>query len=428
MQEPTASFLPQAISGLGLVFFIFLAWCLSSNRGKIDWRLVRASLILQLVLAVTILWTTPGYWVFETLGAMFNTVIEFVNVGSEFVFSVHSKPGELNFPPSDLLVRAFAFGVMPTVIFFSSLMAVLYHLGIMQMVTGALAYLMQKTLRTSGAESLAVAANVFIGQTEAPLVVRPYLAGMTRSEMHALMVAGFSTVSGGLLVVYVGMGVDAVHLLTASVISAPASLLVAKIIVPETETPETNSATTAQVTMKAANTIEAAASGASEGMKLAINIVAMLIAFLGLIAMSDAIVQWCGTWFGFVGENEWTLAKTLGYGFSPIAWMMGIPAAECLNSGQLLGLKIFANEFIAYERLGSWMQNENQFSTRTAVIMTYALSGFSNFASIGIQIGGIGSLVPERRGELATFGLRAMLGGAITCCMTGCVAGLLTTV
>lgn len=416
----------QAISFAGLGVFICITWILSTNRTKIDWRLVVTGIGLQLAFALAILWTTPGRWLFESLGDLFNQILSFVSSGSNFAFRLNPPATSDSFPDPELLMSSFAFGVMPTVIFFSSLMSILYHFGVMQRVVGVLARLMQKTLRTSGAESLAVAANVFIGQTEAPLVVRPYLYSMTRSELNALMVGGFSTISGGLLAVYAGMGINPGHLLTASVISAPASLIVAKMLIPETQSSTTRGRTIESPRPETTNALEAATVGATDGMKLAINIIAMLIAFLGLIAMLDSVVQWIGAFFGYRDEMAVTLSDLIGIICSPIAFCMGIPSHECLLSGQLIGLKIFANEFIAYERLSSVASGDSALTPRTVVILTYALSGFSNFASIGVQIGGISSLAPERRSDLARLGLRAMVGGVIVCCMTGCIAGLLT--
>jgi len=419
-------YLQQMISLAGLIMLTGLAYLFSVNRKSVDWRLVAIGITLQLLFAVTILWTVPGQWLFKTIGNAFNAVLGFVSSGSDFVFRFSPPDSTDQFPPPDLLMRSFAFGVMPTVIFFSALMSILYHFGIIQRVVGSLAFVMQRTLRTSGSESLSVAANVFVGQTEAPLVIKPYLPTMTRSELNALMVGGFSTISGGLLAVYAGMGIDPGHLLTASVISAPASLLVAKILVPEAQTSTTSGRRIQSPAASSHNWIEAATVGATDGMKLAINIIAMLIAFLGLIAMADAVVQWIGGFAGYTSENALTLSGIIGYLCAPVAFMMGIPSNEALIGGQLIGIKIFANEFIAYERLSGLISQGDAISARTTIILTYALSGFSNFASIGVQIGGIASLAPERRSELAALGLRAMIGGAIVCCMTGCVAGFLT--
>lgn len=417
----------QAISGVGIFLLILIAWLMSSDRTKINWRLVGIALLLQFVFALVIILTPPGEWLFKSIGNAFVQLLDFVSDGSSFVFSVNSERGEQEMPPPAVLLRTFAFGVMPTVIFFSSLMAILYHLGVMQWIVYVLAKVMQKTLGTSGAESLAAAANVFVGHTEAPLVVRPYIGGMTHSELHALMVGGFATISGGLLAVYVGMGIDPSHLLTASVISAPASLLISKILRPETQTPQTSGQVSIKNESEAVNALEAAAIGATEGLKLALNIVAMLIAFLALIALADALLREAGHLLGFVNEWEWSIAKLLGYAFAPIAFIMGIEWKDCIPAGELLGLKMVANEFIAFEKLGSWTAENSEvvLEKRSQIILTYALSGFSNFGAIGIQIGGIGGLAPERRSDLARFGVRAMIGGALACCMTACIAGLL---
>lgn len=414
----------RLISGLGLFGFLALAWLLSVDRKAVDWRLVAGGVLLQLALAAAVLWTAPGLWFFDRLGDAFVGLLEMAEAGSGFVFSVYPREGDGEFPPPVLLLRTFAFGVLPTVVFFASLMAVLYHLRLVQPVVSAMAWAMRRTLGTSGAESLAAAANVFVGQTEAPLVVRPYIPGMTASELHALMVGGFATISGGLLAVYVGMGIDPGHLLTAAVISAPAGLVVSKVIRPETGEPQTAGGATAGHRPESANVIEAAAAGASEGMKLAINIVAMLIAFLALLALADGLVGAAGR---LVGQDGWSVSRLLGYAFAPAALMMGVPWKDCLPAGELLGLKMAVNEFIAYERLGAWSAEGSpvELSERSRVILTYALSGFSNFGAIGIQLGGIGGLAPERRADLARFAMRAMLGGAIACCMTACVAGVL---
>jgi len=316
-----------------------------------------------------------------------------------------------------------AFGVLPTIIFFSSLMAILYHYGVMQKLVSSLAWVMQRTLKTSGAESLAAATNVFVGHTEAPLVIRPYISNLTISELNAVMVGGFATISGGLLAVYAGLGIDPGHLLTASVISAPAGLLIAKILQPETEQPETTGSIKVDIPRQGVNVIEAAAIGASDGLKLALNVGAMLIAFLALMHMMDAFIGWVGMQ---LGQNDWSLATALGYSFWPFAFLMGIPANECLAAGELLGLKTFMNEFVAFEQFGTWMKEESpRLSLRSQAIMTYALSGFANFGAIGIQIGGIGGIAPDRRSDIARLGLRAMIGGAIACSMTACIAGIL---
>ena len=416
---------------------IFLAWLMSSHKRNVPWRMIFGGLALQFALAIFILWTRPGQWMFQAAGDFFVHLLAYVEEGSLFVFGVHPREGDPELPPSFILLRSFAFGVLPTVIFFSSLMSVLYWLGVMQRIVRVMAIIMQKTLGTSGAESLAAAANVFVGHTEAPLVVRPYIPGMTRSELNALMVGGFSTISGGLLAAYAGMGIDVGHLITASVISAPAALLIAKVMQPESDTPETLGEVKIHVERRGVNVIEAAAIGASDGMKLALNIGAMLIAFLALLALLDGIISFSGTIVGWIGwrlqfaeqgwDPNWSLSAALGYAFAPIAWLMGIEAKDCLPAGELLGVKMVGNEFIAYHKLGLWLQDDSkvQLSERSQYILTYALSGFSNFGAIGIQIGGIGGIAPTRSSDLAQLGLRAMLGGALACCMTACVAGIL---
>jgi CNT family concentrative nucleoside transporter len=322
--------------------------------------------------------------------------------------------------PSFLLVRSFAFGVLPSIIFFSALMSLLYHFGVMQFVVKIFAVIMQKTLNTSGAESLSTAANIFVGQTESPLIIRPYVATMALSELMAIMVGGFATVAGGVMAAYVSFGIDAGHLMAASVISAPATLVIAKIMQPEVDEPQTRGRVILSVEHVAANALEAVAIGASDGLKLALNVGAMLIAFLAMIAMFNAIIGWTGSWFG----ASWSLEAALGYVFAPFAWLMGIERNDCFKVGELLGIRMAANEFVAYVQLGE-LKAAGGLSPRSVAITTYALCGFANFSSIGIQIGGIGAMAPSRQGDLARLGLRAMIGGTLACFMTACVAGML---
>jgi concentrative nucleoside transporter, CNT family len=301
-------------------------------------------------------------------------------------------------------------------------------LGVMQVVVRGVAFVMQKSLGTSGPETLAAAANIFVGQTEAPLVVKPYLASMTRSELNALMVGGFATITGSLIAGYASMGVEAGHLITASVISGPAALLIAKLMVPDDEGAVVESSLAIESGSNSVNLIGAAVDGASDGMKLALNIAAMLIAFLALIAMADFALGQAGALFGLVdssGTPTLTITNILGYAFAPVAWLIGVPWSEAMDGGKLLGIKMFANEFVAYQQLGEMIHREQPISDRTKYLMTYALCGFSNFCSIGIQIGGIGSLAPGRRNDLAQLGFRAMIGGTLACLMTACVAGIL---
>ena len=412
----------QYIAAFGYFVMIFLTWLMSAHRKRFPWRVVLGGTLLQVVFAWLTLRTVWGRRFFENAGQCFNTLMDFVDEGNVKVFGDSFRD------------HYFAFKVLPTIIFFSALMSVLYHLGIMQFVIRILGFIMQVTLRTSGAESLSAAANIFVGQTEAPLVVRPYIARMTRSELMAIMVGGFATVAGGVMALYVGWGIDAGHLMTASVISAPAGLLVAKILQPEVDTPETMGLSQRSMPRDTSNLIEAATNGAADGLKLALNVGAMLIAFLGLIAMVDYGLTHGSAWaFESLGHKDWqplSMSRILGVAFSPIAWLMGVEWKECQTVGYLLGLKMVATELVAYEHLDVLMGDASAgvaptLSPRASVISTYALCGFSNFASIGIQIGGIGAMAPERRLDLTQLGMRAMLGGTLACCMTACVAGIL---
>ncbi len=421
----------RLICVLGLMVFIALAWAISNDRRRFPWRVVFGGLFLQVSLAFLVLRTQSGRFLFDRLGDGFSAVMESVKSGSGFLFST----GEDN-PLGDTLLGTFAFGVLPTVIFFSSLMSILYYTGLMQRLVWAMAWVMRFTLGTSGAETLAAAANVFVGHTEAPLVVRPYLATMTRSELNAMMTGGFATVTGGLLGVYAGMGIDISHLLTASVISAPAALLIAKVMVPESEPEKVSAEMQISAPSQHVNMIGAAVEGASDGLKLALNVGAMLIAFLALIALVDVLLGYGCTLLGSAGSTlgiidagampQITLGMILGYVCWPFAWLLGIPAGECADAGRLIGLKTVANEFIAYDALGKMEADaESGISQRTVTVLTYALAGFSNFGAIGIQVGGIGGLEPSRKKDLAQLGLRAMFGGLLACCMTGAIAGLL---
>lgn len=419
---------------LGLVVFVLIAWLISEDRRRFPWRVVIGGLTLQLALALFVLRTSLGVNLFDAIGRGFERVMGTVSAGTGFLFNAGEDAS---------LLTTFAFGVLPTVIFFSSLMSVLYHIGIMQKVVGALAVVMRATLGTSGVETLAASANVFVGHTEAPLVVRPYLATMTRSELCAMMVGGFATVTGGLLGVYAGMGIDISHLLTASVISAPAGLLLAKVMVPDKEevaattiSAQPQSALPPAVVSSAVpnnNLIGAAVEGASDGLKLALNVGAMLIAFLALIALVDVMLSSLSELLSYLLSRSvpvLTLGTILGYVGAPLAFLMGVPVSECIEAGRLIGLKTVANEFIAYAELGKISMAATGgcptvLSERTIVVLTYALAGFSNFGAIGIQVGGIGGLEPTRRAELAELGLKAMFGGTLACCMTGAIAGLL---
>lgn len=404
----------RLVSAFGLFVMIALAWSMSSDRRRFPWRVVLIGIVLQFAFALLTLRTAPGRILFDAMGELFTKILDFVDQGSKFVFG------------DEYAHHYFAFRVLPTIIFFSSLMSILYYLGFMQRVVQGMAWVMQRTLKTSGAESLSTAANIFVGQTEAPLVVKPYVARMTNSELMAIMIGGFATIAGGVLALYVSMGIDAGHLMTASVIAAPATLVIAKIMQPEVGQPETAGVSASSLPMTNVNLIDAAAEGASEGLKLSLNVAAMLIAFLGLMAMLDWMLASIGDFY--FGQKTWSLSAVFGFLFWPIAWVMGIPAEDCTRAGELLGLRMVTNELVAYQRLADWMHQPElgvKLAERSRVILTYALCGFANFGSIGIQLGGIGAMAPERRVDLARLGLRAMLGGTLACFMTACVAGVL---
>lgn len=438
----------RLMSLLGLVAMVLLAWLLSSRRRAVPWRMVAAGIIIQWLLAAAVFqsqqWTFGGRFhggiLFAGITAFFNQVHNWVRSGSEFVFAL--RPGVNDGTEPLLLLTSFSFGVMPTVVFFAALTSVLYHLGIMQRVVAVMAWCMQKTLGTSGAESLAVAANVFIGQTEAPLLIRPYLSQLTHSELCTVMVGGFATISGGLMAAFAAMGISPGHLVTASLISAPAALVISKILEPETQQPLTRGTVHVQCPTTSANIIDAAAQGATDGLRLALNIIAMLIAFLALIAMCDTLLYLLGRAMAWLASSfveirvedwNWSLKGLLAIVFWPLAWLSGVPSSECGTAATLLGEKTVLNEFVAYVSLSKWLPApgmpegaQGVLSERTVIILTYALCGFSNFGSIAIQIGGLGALVHERRAELAQLGLRAMIGGSLACMMTACIAGTLT--
>ncbi len=399
------------ISLLGYVVMLLLAYGLSTNRQRFPWRIVLVGTVLQFILAALMINTDLGKQTFEQVGNFFEAMLASVDQGSKFVFGDNFQE------------HFFAFKILPTIIFVSTVMSILYYLGVMQIIVRAMSWGMQKTMELSGAESLAAAANVFVGQTEAPLVVRPYVATMTNSELMALMICGFATTAGGVLAAYVGMGIDAGHLLTASVIATPAALMIGKILEPEVGKPVTMGDVKLEIPVTSTNIVEAAAAGASEGLMLALNVAAMLLAFLALIALFDLGLSYLGSWLNV----QLSLGIILSWLFWPIAWLMGIETKDCSRIAELMGLKMVANEFVAYQSLGEWVKPGSgvNLSPRSIVIVTYALSGFANFGSIGIQIGGIGAMAPERRGDLASLGLRAMLGGTLATCMAACVAGFL---
>ncbi|MDE2850982.1 MAG: NupC/NupG family nucleoside CNT transporter [Acidobacteriota bacterium] len=394
---------------IGLLVIPGIAWLLSTNRFKVRWRTVATGIGIQFVLALLILKTAPGRAFFAGATEVVTGFLGFADEGSRFVFGQGFE------------LVPFAFRVLPTIIFFSSVVAVLYHLGVIQRVVKVFAVVMTKVMGTSGPESLSASANIFVGQTEAPLLIRSYVGNMTRSELMAVMTGGFATVAGGVLAAYVGMGISAGHLIAASVMSAPAALVMAKLMIPETETDKVSAKADFKVKTPWANMIDAAAQGAGDGLKLALNVGAMLLAFIALVALVNGILGPVGGWIGLPGLN---LEMILGFLFRPLAWVMGVPWAEADAVGTLLGLKTAANEFVAYSRFED-ISAENQLSEKSRVIATYALCGFSNFSSIAIQIGGIGGIAPERKSELASLGLRAMIAGTLACLQTATIAGLL---
>lgn len=419
---------------LGIIVLLSIAYLVSINRRAINWRLIGMGLALQILFAIFVLKISYGQWFFGQISAVFVTILNFTSEGAEFVFGDLARGPE----KEDSFGFFFAFQVLPTIIFFASLMGVLYHLNVMQKVVQGMAWVMAKTMRTSGAESLSVAANVFIGQTEAPLVVRPYIAGMTRSELLALQTGGMATIAGGVLAAYVQMlgfawaqaqgwevtqaqQLFAGQLLAASVMAAPGALIFAKIMIPETQESETKGSVKVHVEKTAVNVIEAAASGASMGMKLALNVAAMLLAFIALLALVNYFIGGAGNLLGIEGL---TLETILGYILAPITFAIGIPWSDAVQVGSLVGTKVVLNEFVAYLQLAELIP-EGVLSDKAVLMSTFALCGFANFASIAIQLGGIGPLAENRRSELAKNGLRAVLGGTLATMQNAAIAGAL---
>lgn len=416
----------------GLAVLVGVAWLFSSNRRAVDWKLILTGITLQVAFAALVLLVPGGREVFDWLGHGFVKLLDFVKAGSGFIFGSLMDVDKFGF--------IFAFQVLPTIIFFAALMGVLYHLGVMQAIVKAMAWAITKVMRVSGAETTSVCASVFIGQTEAPLTVRPYIARMTNSELLTMMIGGMAHIAGGVLAAYVGMlgGSDpeqqafyAKHLLAASIMAAPATLVVAKLLIPETQEPLTRGTVRMEVEKTTANVIDAAASGAADGLKLALNIAAMLLAFIALIALINAPLTWLGEVTGIaamIGKPT-SLETILGAVLAPVAWVIGVPWQDASTVGSLIGQKVVINEFIAYTELAKIANGQVPgvlLSDEARLIATYALCGFANFSSIAIQIGGIGGLAPERRGDLARFGLRAVLGGSIATFMTATIAGVLS--
>lgn len=425
---------------VGLLLMAAICWVFSLNRRRVDWRIVLWGVGLQLIFALLILKTAAGAAFFQTMNDVVIALLGFTVEGARFIFGdlvFNNVPVGEGIPGgNDPMIPApgtvartgafFAFNVLPTIIFFSSLMTVLYHMGIMQVLVKGIAWVMQRTMGTSGAETLSAAGNIFVGQTEAPLLVKPYVETMTRSELMAVMTGGFATVAGGVMAAYVGMLASAFpdiagHLMAASVMSAPAALVCAKLMVPEVDAAETAGKLEVSTERPDVNVIDAAARGASDGLRLALNVGAMLLAFIALIALGNAVLGLVGGWIGLEGL---TLEGILGMLLAPLAWILGVPWADAQAVGQLLGLKTVLNEFVAYLSLSDLLAGDG-LQPRSIVIATYALAGFANFSSIAIQIGGIGGIAPGRRSELSQLGLRAMVAGSLAAFMTAAVAGML---
>lgn len=433
--------LPRLRSLAGMLLLGLLAWAFSVNRSAMAWRVILWGVGLQLIFAVFILKTPVGEGIFDWLNTVVVALLGFTVEGARFIFGdlvYNNVPLGLGDAGSNAPIQempgqvartgaSFAFNVLPTIIFFSSLMTVLYHVGVMQWVVKGVAWVMQKTLGTSGAETLSAAGNIFVGQTEAPLMIKPFIEKMTLSELHAVMTAGFATVAGGVMAAYVGMLVAyfpdiAGHLMAASVMSAPAALVMAKLMYPEDGVPVTKGSLRVELERPDVNVIDAAARGASEGLGLALNVAAMLLAFIALIALVNAFIGWAG---GFVGMEQLSLEMLLGWVLAPLAWFMGVPWSDAVTVGSLLGIKTVLNEFVAYLQLSSLLQGAGSLEPRSVIISIYALSGFANFSSIAIQIGGIGGIAPSRRHDLSRVGLRAMVAGSLAAFMTATIAGML---
>lgn len=411
---------------IGLFGILGLAYALSTNRKAISLRVVGWGLGLQVLFALIVLKTSIGQSVFTVLGDKMRQLLEFSIVGSGFVFgalgdgSVWGRvmTGALGAEGARYGV-VFAFQILPTIIFIAALFAILYFVGVMQFIVRLFAVVMNKVMGASGAESLNVAASIFMGQTEAPLTIRPFLARMTQSELMTVMTSGMAHISGGIMAAYIAFGIDAKHLLTAVIMTAPGTLMMAKMFVPETETPETRGTVKLEVVNEDVNIIDAAGRGTAEGLHLALNVGAMLISFVALIALVNALLGAAGGWVGLQG---FSLQTIFGWVFAPVAWSLGVPWKDAATIGNLLGTRMVLNEFIAFAQLGGM---KDVLDPRSFTIATFALCGFANFASIGMQIGGIGALAPSRRGDLARLGLRAMLAGTLANFLTAIIVGFL---
>jgi CNT family concentrative nucleoside transporter len=417
--------LPKLISLLGLVAFIALGWLLSINRRAFPWRTVLWGLGLQFAFALFILKTPVGERLFLGAQNAVEKLNDFAIVGAQMVFGPLADKAKLGavFGPGTNAI--FAILIAATIILISALSALLYHWGVLQKIVAGMAWVMMRTMRTSGSESLAGASNIFLGQTEAALLIKPYLPKMTQSEIMALMVTGFSTIATGVMVVYAGLpAMSAGHIVTASVLGAPAGLLMAKVMFPETEKSETGERHHFAVERTAANSIDALCTGAGEGVMLSLNVIGMLLAFVAVVALLNALISWPQHALGMA--EPVTLQQFIGWLNAPFAWLLGVPAKDCGFIGQILGERVVLNEFVAYIDLSNHVQaHPGALAPRSVLLASYALCGFANFASIAIQIGGIGALCPERRGDLAKIGLRAMFSGLLACYVMTAIVGIL---
>lgn len=399
----------RGISLIGIVVFIVISYALSVNRKAIRWRTIAWGLGLEFGFALLILKTPWGLRVFKSLGDIVSNFLSYSDVGAKFVFGDSYKD------------HLFAFQILPTIIFFSAFISILYHYGILQWVVNGLAWVMMKTMQTSGAESLSTAGNIFLGPTESPLIVKPYVALMTQSELFAVMTGGFATVAGGVLGAYLSFGIPAEHLIAAFFMTAPTALVVAKILYPETEVSETAGNVKMDVKTNYVNAIDAATTGALDGVKLAVNVGVMIIAFLGLLAVVNALLGWIGA---RILVPQLKLEWILSFVMAPIAFLMGVPQSDCMQVGALLGKKTILNEFIAFLDLKTIIENK-QISERGIIIATYALCNFANVGSIGITIGGITGMAPHRQHDLARMGVKSMIGGLLASFITAAIAGML---
>jgi CNT family concentrative nucleoside transporter len=423
----------------GLAVLIGIGWLFSSNKRAVDWKLIGTGVALQIALATVVLKVPYGSDVFNAIASGFVKLLGFVNVGSNFIFGSFMDTSKFGF--------VIAVQVLPTIIFFASLTSVLYHLGVMQKVVRGMAWVITKVMNVSGAETTSVCASVFIGQTEAPLTIRPYIEKMTQSELLTVMVGGMAHIAGSVMAAYVGLlgkgdpvmqQFYAKHLLTASIMAAPATMMISKLLMPETAEPLTRGTIKLEVERTTTNVIDAAAAGAGDGLRLALNVGAMLLAFIALIALLNAPLQWIGayTWSADPNStiNAWltgqaghpvelSLQTLLGWALSPLAWLIGVPWQDASMVGSFIGEKVVVNEFVAYVDMSSHL---DKMLPQSQLISTYALCGFANFSSIAIQIGGIGGIAPTRRQDLARFGLRAVLGGSLATFMTATIAGVLS--